>query len=161
LFGSTWLENFCENITGDGVELNPSITTYLADEAGKIAKELLFGEAFLSDIKFKVGEVTLPAHRSIISSRSAYVRSLIDGQFAESKKPVVKLNYPDSDSWKAVMEFLYTDHAPIGLDEDDCDPMPVLELANEYGLPRLISLCELYVTKMVEVATQVRYYHIS
>jgi len=33
------------------------------------------------------------------------------------------------------------------------DSVGILALANEYGLPRLTSLCELYITKQVEIAT--------
>lgn len=47
------------------------------------------------------------------------------------------------------MTFLYSAHSPI----EDSDSCGILELANIYGVPRLITLCELYITKEVERAT--------
>ena len=47
------------------------------------------------------------------------------------------------------MEYLYTDHSPI----EDSDSIGILELANQYVMPRLTALCELYISKHVERAT--------
>ena len=47
------------------------------------------------------------------------------------------------------MEYLYTDHSPI----EDSDSIGILELANQYVMPRLTALCELYISKHVEQAT--------
>ena len=48
----------------------------------------------------------------------------------------------------ALLEYLYTDHSPI----EDSDSVGILVLSNQYGLPRLINLCELYITKQVDKA---------
>ena len=48
----------------------------------------------------------------------------------------------------AMLEYLYTDHSPI----EETDSISVLVLANQYVLPRLMSLCELYITKLVDKA---------
>ena len=47
------------------------------------------------------------------------------------------------------MEYLYIDHSPI----EDSDSIGILELANQYVMPRLTTLCELYISKHVERAT--------
>ena len=47
-----------------------------------------------------------------------------------------------------MLEYLYTDHSPI----EETDSISVLVLANRYVLPRLMSLCELYITKLVDKA---------
>lgn len=47
-----------------------------------------------------------------------------------------------------MLEYLYTDHSPI----EETDSISVLVLANQYVLPRLMSLCELYITKLVDKA---------
>ena len=47
-----------------------------------------------------------------------------------------------------MLEYLYTDHSPI----EETDSINVLVLANQYVLPRLMSLCELYITKLVDKA---------
>jgi hypothetical protein len=44
---------------------------------------------------------------------------------------------------------LYTDHSPI----EEGDSLGILELSNKYVLPRLMALCELYISKKVEKAT--------
>ncbi len=46
--------------------------------------------------------------------------------------------------------FLYTEHTDLDNNENVVD---VLQLANMYGAERLLTLCELYVSKMVEAAT--------
>ena len=59
--------------------------------------------------------------------------------------PEVELN-----TFLAFLEYLYTDHSPI---EDCTDSIGILDLSNRYVLPRLTSLCELYIAKHVERAT--------
>ena len=48
----------------------------------------------------------------------------------------------------ALLEYLYTDHSPI----EEGDSIGIMILANQYVLPRLMSLCELYITKLVDKA---------
>lgn len=47
-----------------------------------------------------------------------------------------------------MLEYLYTDHSPI----EEVDSIGIMIIANQYVLPRLMSLCELYVTKQVDKA---------
>ena len=49
----------------------------------------------------------------------------------------------------AFLEYLYTDHCSI----EDGDSVGILELSNEYMMPRLTSLCELYLKNEVDRAT--------
>ena len=49
----------------------------------------------------------------------------------------------------AFLEYLYTDHSPI----EEGDSIGILELSNKYVTPRLMILCELYISKEVERAT--------
>ena len=49
----------------------------------------------------------------------------------------------------AFLEYLYTDHCSI----EDGDSVGILELSNEYMVPRLTSLCELYLKNEVDRAT--------
>lgn len=46
----------------------------------------------------------------------------------------------------AVLEYLYTDHAPI----EDGDSVSIMVMADRYCLSRLVNLCELYITKEVD-----------
>ena len=53
------------------------------------------------------------------------------------------------ENFLAFLEYLYTDHSPI----EDGDSVGILELSNKYVMPRLMTLCELYISKQVEKAT--------
>ena len=53
------------------------------------------------------------------------------------------------DNMLAFLEYLYTDRVPI----QEVDPVSMLILSNEYVMPRLTSLCELYITEEVKRAT--------
>lgn len=53
------------------------------------------------------------------------------------------------ETFLSLLEYLYTDHAPI----EDGDSIGILQLANQYVQPRLMALCELYISKEVERAT--------
>lgn len=53
------------------------------------------------------------------------------------------------ETFLAFLEYLYTDHAPI----EEGDSIGILELSNKYVTGRLMSLCELYISKHVEKAT--------
>lgn len=52
----------------------------------------------------------------------------------------------------ALLEYLYTDHAPI----EEGDSVEIMVLADRFCLPRLVTLCELYITKKVDSAIQKR-----
>ena len=49
-------------------------------------------------------------------------------------------------SFLIVLEYLYADNAPV----EEGDTGEMLALADRFCLPRLVSLCELYLTKKVE-----------
>lgn len=48
----------------------------------------------------------------------------------------------------AFLEYLYCDHSPI----EEGDSIGILVLSDQYVMPRLKSLCELYITKEVDRA---------
>ena len=50
----------------------------------------------------------------------------------------------------ALLEYLYTDHAPI----EEGDAVGILVAADRYGQDRLRNLCELYITKGVDVTEE-------
>jgi len=49
------------------------------------------------------------------------------------------------------LQYLYTDHCPI----EEGEGTMILVLANQYCVNRLKALCELYISKTVEKATEV------
>lgn len=50
------------------------------------------------------------------------------------------------EGFLAFLEYLYTDHSPV----EESDALELLALADEYGQPRLVNLCELYISKEVD-----------
>ena len=55
-------------------------------------------------------------------------------------------------SFLALLEYLYTDHASI----EEGDSVEIMILADRFCLPRLVTLCELYITKKVDATIQKR-----
>jgi len=151
LFHFSHLVDICKNITENNEFLNPSIGTYLNDETGARAIELFFNKSLFSDIAFRLGDgKTFHAHKSFISTRCKVLRTMFTSEFLESMKLEVLIQEASSEAFSAFLTFLYSDHSPIL----ECqDSVGILALANEYVLPRLTTLCELYITKQVEIAT--------
>jgi len=78
------------------------------------------------------------------------MKAMFSSAFAESTQSVVTIHDTSSEAFNAFLCYLYSDHCPI---EECPDSIGILELANRFGLSRLVSLCELKITKQVEVAT--------
>ena len=68
---------------------------------------------------------------------------------SDSFDPQIEIPDVSLENFLALLEYLYTDHAPI----EKSDSIGILELSNKYVIPRLMALCELYISKEVEKAT--------
>eukprot|EP01129_Flabellula_baltica_P013675 TRINITY_DN639_c0_g1_i1.p1 TRINITY_DN639_c0_g1~~TRINITY_DN639_c0_g1_i1.p1 ORF type:complete len:692 (-),score=158.54 TRINITY_DN639_c0_g1_i1:21-2096(-) len=148
-FGLNYLTAFCENIQNDMEFLNPSIGTYLNDEAGKKLIELFFKKKQYSDITFKVEGRKIPAHKSLVSSRCDVLSLMLSGGFREGIEQSIQIEDATKEVFEAFLEYIYSDHAPI----QGNDSVGIMMLANQYGLSRLVSLCELYISKEIETST--------
>jgi len=131
-------------------ELNPSIGTYLNDEAGSRALEIFFNRPLYSDIKIDVEGMKFFGHKSLISARCEVLRAMFSSSFVESTQTTVPIHESSQEAFSAFFKYIYTDHCPI---EESPDSIGILELANRFNFPRLTTLCELKITKQVEVAT--------
>ncbi|EFA76882.1 Rab GTPase [Heterostelium album PN500] len=153
VFDCKYLASASKNLSNGSEDLNPSIGTFLNDEMGDKCKELFFGKKIFSDIQFRVEGKTIYAHKAFIYSRSAVVNAYVHAtkDYAESQDATVELQDVSHDNFKAVLEYLYTAHSPI----EEGDPVGIMVLANRFGLTRLITLCELYISKEIEKATTV------
>jgi len=145
-----YLTNFCDNIIGNTTEFNPSIGTFLNDEAGFRAQELFLNKPLYSDIKIDVEGTKFFGHKSLISARCEVLRAMFSSAFAESTQAIVPIHDVSQEAYSAFLKYIYTDHCPI---EESPDSIGILELANRFNLPRLTTLCELKITKQIEVAT--------
>mmetsp|Transcript_4259 Transcript_4259/g.6706 ORF Transcript_4259/g.6706 Transcript_4259/m.6706 type:complete len:1197 (-) Transcript_4259:91-3681(-) len=157
-FQCTQLATIGENILSNQSDLNPSIGTFLNDQSGQVAKQAFFSKAALSDATLALSENggEIPIHRSLVKSRSSIMKTLLDS--SSGNEPIslglLLKDCKKDDPFKvqqavrAVIEFFYTDHAPIA----DCDAVILLKVADKMGAPRLVSLCELYITKLIDRA---------
>jgi len=145
------LVQICKNIQENNEYLNPSIGTYLNDEMGSRAIDYFFNKTLFSDIAFRLADnSTFFAHKSFVSTRCKVMRTMFKSAFSEATQSVVKINDASPEAFSAFLKYIYSDHSPILECEDS---VGILVLANEFGLTRLITLCELYITKQVEVTT--------
>ncbi|XP_074655294.1 rho-related protein racA-like isoform X2 [Tubulanus polymorphus] len=150
IFALNELVNICENQSNDEEFLNPSIGTYLNDETGQRMKQLFFNKPHLADVIFKLNDTKVYAHKAVLGARCEVLSAMFSGSFNEGTESCSEIKIPDVDeeTFLALLEFLYTDHAPI----EDGDSVGILVLADQYCVPRLVNLCELYITKEVDRA---------
>ncbi|KAL8568759.1 hypothetical protein ACOMHN_054546 [Nucella lapillus] len=149
LYKMPQLQTICSNIQNEEEFLNPSIGTFLNDETGAAMKALFFNQPEYADVVFDVQGSSVYAHRAVLSTHSDVMAAMFSGHFSEGNdQTTVKVNIPDTpvDTFLALLEYLYTDHAPI----EEGDRVGILILADEYCVPRLCNLCELYITKEVD-----------
>ena len=142
------------------VELNPSITSYVSNEVLAPRMHQLFfnshmDETITSDLKFIIadGDFTIPAHRAIVLARAPkmgeLIQSAIDG--------CIHIRDIKSNVFLTLMNYLYTETASSGMNsmpDPIEDNMALLLLAHRFGQGRLVTLCELFLSKQVEKWTQ-------
>jgi Rho family protein len=142
------LVQMVENVRNDEEFLNPSIGTWLNDRNGQVAKALFLNNSLFSDVTFKVEGVSVHAHRAILTSRCEFMSVMLNSSFMEGQSSEILIQDVSSDVFLAFLEYLYTDHSPI----EDGDSFGILVVSNQYCVPRLVALCELYISKLVERA---------
>ncbi|XP_038077466.1 rho-related protein racA-like isoform X1 [Patiria miniata] len=142
------LDDIAKNLQNEEEFLNPSIGTFLNDQTGQRTKWLFLNRQALSDIKFKIEETTIHAHKIMLTSRCEFMAGMFSGVFTESSKDEIRIEDVSPECFLALLEYLYTDHAPI----EEGDAVGIMVAADRYGQERLKNLCELYITKGVDVA---------
>lgn len=174
-FECDMLVSICDNLEQDMDFLNPSIETFRMDAAASQVKRMYLpsgqqSSSLFSDCTIQLvytdemglnarsnssasstrkRTLNLPAHRILLESRCEFLAAMFKGQFIEAQTMVGEIEM-HPDSFMPLLEFVYTDHAPI--EGGDC--IGILAAADQYRLPRLVSLSELWVSKMIERATQ-------
>ena len=65
---------------------------------------------------------------------------------------MLQIQLPDTHlcSFLALLEFLYTDHAPIC----DVNGTGLLLIADKYGISKLVNYCEIYIINMLDKLTK-------
>jgi len=80
-------------------------------------------------------------HGCLLKSRSKVMADRF-----QTQREIPVASWVPLKEFLAVVEFIYSDHCAI----DQVDPVMLLRVANEFGVPRLITLLELYLTKYID-----------
>ena len=153
IFECDELQTVCANIQSGDDFLNPSIGTWLNDNNGAKLARLFCNKKLWSDLQLQhtASKGKLFAHLAVIASRcpSLYnkVSSAAAHRYSHGRK-VVNDDY-DIPMLQLLLEYMYSDHCPI----QENDQVKLIQNASKYGLTRLISLCELYLSKTIELET--------
>ncbi|KAF6993532.1 hypothetical protein CFC21_010408 [Triticum aestivum] len=102
-----------------------------------------------ADVTFHVGEVSFLAHRSILTARSSVFRAELFGAMKEKGGSPIEISDMESDVFKALLHFIYTDSLPApetsSGDETRRDAVMASHLlvaADRYNIERLKLICE-------------------
>eukprot|EP00164_Ancoracysta_twista_P001871 GFYU01002459.1.p1 GENE.GFYU01002459.1~~GFYU01002459.1.p1 ORF type:complete len:823 (-),score=207.42 GFYU01002459.1:385-2853(-) len=154
------LVDFCQNILDGNDFLNPSLETWLTDRTAERLNKLYFsrtiGATTGADMSFSVEGKLIPAHSYVLRERSTVLKAMLDGKFREAQAGtaatrIVSMQDVSLEVFMPFLEYLYTDHAPI----EECEDMVgLMMLADQYNLPRLVNLTELYISKEIEKETR-------
>jgi small GTP-binding protein len=137
-----------QNVLENDPDLNPSLGTYLNDQSGLKAKELFLSKSWWSDVSMMAfnSPSHIPCHKALVMCRSPVVRSLI----LEAKQSLVFIENTTHDALSALLEYLYTGHCHL----EDGSVLDILQLASRWNALHLVTLCELFASKMIERRTK-------
>lgn len=132
------------------METKPQVTTNIFAEQFRALLE----KGTHADIVFKAGEekFRIEAHKAILSARSPYFEAMFrPGGMIESSKGEIEMTRYDKDSFKRMIEFIYTGEV-LSLEKcNTADIISLLEISNEYLLKELGCLCEEAASKIVTI----------
>ncbi|KAJ5068650.1 hypothetical protein M0811_02593 [Anaeramoeba ignava] len=129
--------------------LNPSIGTWVNDKTAERFKDLFLHKSRFADVVFKVENEKVYGHRALISCRCKPLSNLLLKH--QGEKAEIPIEKTTAEQFKAFLEYVYTAHTPH---RKLPDFLGVMSLGNRFQMPRLVTLCELYISKIVEVATR-------
>lgn len=113
----------------------------------------LYNSETYSDIKIKLADRTLNAHKLVLSARSAKW-----GKELLANKELIDWSDMNNDVGEAVLAWLYTDK--IKLNSDDVT-LKVIQVAHEFKLFDLLAACEHVLISNVNVRTCVKFYSVA
>ncbi|CAF1620758.1 unnamed protein product, partial [Didymodactylos carnosus] len=152
LFDCQELVTIVKNIQNGEEDLNPSIGTWLNDTTGERMKKNFLNKSKYCDVAFKLDNNSIVyGHRAVLATRCHVMNRMLNGSYNE-KTILEPIHITDTSAkcFLALLEYLYSDHAPI----ENSDGIGILKLAHRFGVSRLVTLCELYVSKSVEVSIE-------
>ncbi|XP_042902140.1 speckle-type POZ protein-like [Parasteatoda tepidariorum] len=137
---------FCEfsapngNVLSDIVSINDPSSMKLSNVLtmrGDLVK--MFADQEHSDVELKAENMSLPAHKFLLSARSPVFRAMFHHKdMLENESNVVEISDVDSKTLKSFLEFLYTGSVDI---IDDESALGLLIIADKYQVLSLIDTC--------------------
>ena len=92
LFNLPEIITMVTNTTSDEEFLNPSIGTWLNDRNSRIAKQLFLNQPLFSDVTFRVGNIAIPAHKIVLTTRCEFMSVMLTGSFLEGASSQVRIH---------------------------------------------------------------------
>lgn len=137
------------------IQPTPKIAEAPAIISNSFSKQfrVLLEKSTHSDITFIVGEnkEKFHVHKAILSARSSYFEAMFrPGGMSESSEVEIEIGRHDKDSFKRMMEFIYTGEIN---DLDACSSAEIislLEISHQYLLEELASIAEKAACKIVK-----------
>jgi len=150
---------YCNDCTGGLLELCPSITTFVNDKVCETIRRNFLGKELFSDVNIAInnGATVFPGHACILASRCprmAEELSDLTTHCKHAQKATVSFpDVTDVETFRVVLEFIYTAHAPqVPEMEKMAQVVALLQMAAKFSLQRLVTLCELRISKLIDVA---------
>lgn len=147
LFSIAPLSDCCHDVQVASAELggyvNMGVSREMVCAVSKHLRRQFYGKWHLSDVKFDIGSHSIPAHRALLVCRSDVMRAMLTGPFSEEQRRCVQLRGTSEEALMTFLEFVYTGEVHT---LSERNTMEVLALADQFCLPRLLSLCESYVS---------------
>lgn len=116
----------------------------------------------VSDVTLVVNDVEIPGHRSVLASRSSYLKELLFGQPWEvfkdtGKVPIEGVN--DVEAFKAVLKFIYT--GDVDLSDDVSFLIEMIRLARMYSLFTLEDTLKSHLKGLISIDNILKIYEVS
>jgi len=100
-------------------------------QLGVVARKLL------ADVEILVGDISFPAHRSILSSQSPVFEAMFGSGMKESQTGSVRIEDVDSDVFKDFLDYLYTGMLPPSVNNEE-----LFSVADKYQVATLMDHCK-------------------
>jgi speckle-type POZ protein len=96
------------------------------------------------DVTFDVGGELFTGHKYILTARSSVFMADLLGQWREKTTISVRIDDMESEVFKALLHFIYTDSLNVVVEDGDKVTLPqhLLVVAHKYNMERLKSICE-------------------
>jgi hypothetical protein len=108
-----------------------------------------------SDIKFIINGTEIPAHKFVLSAKSAKFAELLK----DSTNDIgIDLDIESVDTFKAVLKYFYTEKFLLDNETDYLMAFEVYKLAQKYQIQRLMEIIEISLAKMINFDNYIEIY---